>query len=269
MAKYDVTLDSFSAEENTSGKTVVLKYCDFTKACSNANYDLPSLGDSLTSLAWFTAKSASYDIFAVNTTWANCKCTSKKSTVIGAGTETMLVTFSTEPAQDEYVEESLRIGGDFLVIEDPGASNGVTFETSGNKFEGPYRVFIPIADYEVTSYYTTLTDAASWSNGSSLYYFYDYSGSVLQATTLSGNTDGYWLLSGVDVQPIVDRNGDTKYRRTEQYKMKFIRDKNGPTETQHGWNSLYDIQQKRWDQVTPKLYNEITQANWPRTMPTI
>ena len=262
MPKYDVTLDSFSAEENTSGKTVVLKYCDITNGCANTVYDVPSLGDALTSLSWFTTYGPSYDIFAANATWANCKCTSKKSTVIGAGTETMLVTFSTEPAQDEYTEENLRIGGEWLILEENGAETSRTFYVSNNKFEGPYSIYVPVADHDITSYHDTLNEALLY--GANTLYIYDVVGTV-RADGTSFTGDGHWLLMGVDIQQIIDRNGDKKFRRTLQQKFKaLITDGAMPyTSVRVGWNVLYDPVEGIWNLVEPTMYKTTATTDWP------
>jgi len=275
--------DGFTMNESHNGKNATLVYHE-EGGChdSNSTFSLPSIGDSITANPSFTDK----DIYDANN-WANCLCTDIRGEIVPTNDGTVYqkytVEYSTDPAQDSYTEENLRISIEWLTIKQEGQQNALFFLTSNAVFDGIDKRVIPTADYEVTSYHDTLTGATQFSpSGGGTSSFYDIVGNVLEGG-VSGTAvrpvdnvsidwkDGYWLCVGVDIQQIVNRHGTKKWRRTENYKYRIMQVKNQVTGSSYpaGWNTAYDLNQGVFDQVIPQPYKTIPQTSWPRVMPAI
>jgi len=256
--------DSFSASETTGGRRVTVIFGSDTGSCVPGTHTVPNIGDNISTQSWFNANT--FSIFDQANNWVNCKCIEKNAVMLGCTNEKITCVFSTEPAQDEYTETSLRIGGEWFALEEEGDENALTFYISNNKFEGPYKIFIPVADYEVTTIKNSFEEAVLYGNNTQ---FWSDIVSYVRADGTSFTGDGHWLLAGVDIQQIIDRDGNTKFRVTEQYKHKaFVTNGAMPfTSVRVGWNVLYDRQEKIWNLVEPTPYQTLDEADWPRTMP--
>jgi len=281
---YQKLYDGYSINETQNGQSATIVLFE-DSGCHNTNSSvlLPALGDPISDIAEFV----SADIYNANN-YANTVCTSIKGEIVpkndGNTYQKYTVEYSTDPAQDTYTEENLRISAEWLTLEQEGQENALFFSRSNASFDGFYKRIIPTADYTVTSFHDSLVDATTYNGNAS---FFDIVSTVLHDTSSAFNQsgtnirpsdgtsfdweDGFWLCEGVDVQQIVDRHGDKKWRRTESYKYRLIQVENYDLSQTYlcGWNSSYDKKTGYFDQVVPQPYKTVNQGDWPRTMPDI
>lgn len=193
-----------------------------------------------------------------------------------------IVEYTTEKANDEYTEDSLRISGEWATLEGDG-TNAMKFVNSESQVEGFFKQWIMTAEYSVSKYfsatdtYTGLENASYYTSvGGSKYYFTGIAGAILPVSSwdTSETSDGVWLCRGCDIQQIVDRQGEPKYKRTEEYSYKYMYGKNiapnAATGTgEGGWNLVYNRSVGGWDYTNPQTYAAVSSSDWPREMPDI
>jgi hypothetical protein len=278
MARFVPVLNQFQLTISQDGQSASVLYVDTALVTAgtvagcidtNSPYSidrLPRIGDMMEQ--YFGIE---IDTNAISIGELNLHCESVKAHMLdnSGRIKQYLVTYTTKPVPDTYTEQSLRIGGEWATLQTDGTKDGIVFVNNADHIlDSPYKKWIFTADYEYTSYHSTLEDACKFTSlAGQDRYFSNYTGKVQPLFV----TDGVWLLLGPQIDPIVNRVGQERYRRTEIYRHKFITgDDVLGLNGFGGWNLIYDREAKKWDTTTPLLY-ELTEGtdDWPRTMPVI